>query len=127
MSPNIEIRDIKRLLLVITVFILFSFGYVWLGLEGRIYFLAYFFVVIILLEITNRLLWPNRKVTVALKELWDNSVSFRWTLGFVAFLGAANLAASLWKPFDYIMIPFPAIVLGVLLIWWRRRRAQLSP
>ena len=116
--------NVKKVIILASVFCVLTWIFVLRGGErvGRVYELAYLVVSFVVVSTLVRWFWPESK-DIKLSELRPYLVPVAWGCG----IGALFVVASLWKPFEYIMMPVPAIALVVVLLRWRRKRVERSP
>ena len=114
--------NLKKLVILGSVFCLLTGIFVWSGRVGRVYELAYYVVSFVVVGKLIRWFWPDSK-GIKLSELRPYLVPVGWGCGIAVLF----IMAGLWKPFEYVMMPVPAIALVVVLLRRRRKRGERSP
>ena len=115
--------NVKKVIILALVFCVLTWIFVLRGGErvGRVYELAYLVVSFVVVGTLIRWFWPDSK-GMTLAELRPYLVPVGVGFGIAGLF----IVASFWKPFEYIIMPVPAIVLVVLLMRWRRKRGERS-
>lgn len=113
--------NVKKVVILVSVFCILTWIFVSVGRVGRVYELGYYVVSFVAVGALIRWFWLDSKDTM-LSALRPYLVPIGLGCGFAALF----FVASLWKPFEYIMMPVPAITLAVVLLR-RRKRREISP
>ena len=115
----------NKLLVVASVSGIMIWLFVW-GAGGGVGRVGEFAFVVVSCFVVHKLigwLWPG-SMAKTFSELLRYWVSLGWGVGIAVLFIMSDIVSDLWRPWEYIMMPIPAIVLSVVFLRLRRRRRE---